>query len=138
MLYWYEIAALLLSVLAGLGVGSGGIFLVLLTSFTSLPQKEAVLCNLYFFICALLSSSVIHLRHKRLDLPFLFRILLFGIPGVVAGRFIHTFFPSAILQILLGVFLITSGIFSFIVSKKAKEPPTALDKTKESSYNDMR
>ena len=120
MLYWYDAAALLLSVLAGLGVGSGGIFLVLLSSFTSLPPEEAVLCNLYFFIAALLASSVIHLRNGRLNLRFLFHILLLGLPGVWLGKYLRSFFSPPLLRIVLGLFLILSGILSLTIKKTPK------------------
>lgn len=121
MLYPHEWAALLLSVLAGLGVGSGGLYLVFLTAVTSLEREEAVFCNLLFFIAAVLSSSVIHLRNKRLDLSFLFRILVFGLPGVYLGRLLASLLPPWLVQTLLGGFLLFSGIFSLVTAKKRKD-----------------
>ena len=123
MLSPHEWAALLLSVLAGLGVGSGGLYLIFLTAVTALPREEAVFCNLLFFIAAVLSSSVIHLRGKRLDFPFLLRILLFGVPGVWLGRTAASLLPAFVIQILLGLFLLFSGFFSFITAKKRKDGP---------------
>ena len=121
MLSPHEWAALLLSVLAGMGVGSGGLYLVFLTAVTSLPREDAIFCNLLFFIAAVLSSSVIHLRHGRLDLPFLLRILLFGLPGVLLGRFASSLLPPFLIQIFLGVFLVFSGFFSLVLAKKHKD-----------------
>ncbi len=121
MLSPHEWAALFLSVLAGLGVGSGGLYLIFLTAVTALPREEAVFCNLLFFIAAVLSSSVIHLRGERLDLSFLLRILLFGIPGAWLGRMAATLLPSFVIQILLGAFLLFSGFFSLITAKKRKD-----------------
>ena len=117
----HEFAALLLSVLAGLGVGSGGLFLIFLSAATSLQGETAVYCNLLFFIAAASSSAVIHLRSKRLDSPFLLRILLLGIPSALLGRAVSALLPSWITQIALGIFLVFSGIFSLIAAKKAKD-----------------
>ena len=123
MLSIHEWAAFLLSILAGLGVGSGGIFLVLLPLVTNAGQEEARLCNLLFFIAASLASSVIHFRSGRLLLSYLRSILLLGIPGAYLGHLLNGILPSALSRILLGIFLIFSGIFSLIRMKKPKDYP---------------
>ena len=123
MLLLHEWAALLLSVLAGLGVGSGGVFLILLTALVDVGREEGIFCNLLFFIAASLSSSVIHFRSGRLMLPFLLRILLLGIPGAYLGHLLGNLVPHAVSRMLLGVFLIFSGIFSLVLPKKKKECP---------------
>ena len=43
-------AAFLTALLAGMGVGSGGLFVVFLTVFLDYPQLAAQGLNLYFFI----------------------------------------------------------------------------------------
>ena len=123
MLLLHEWAAFLLSILAGLGVGSGGIFLVILPLVTEVGSEEARLCTLLFFIAASLASSVIHFRRKRLRIPFLLSILLFGIPGAYLGHLLGDILPDGLSRMLLGIFLIFSGIFSLILMKKPKDCP---------------
>lgn len=65
--------------------------------------------------------------------------MLFGLPGVFLGKWIGSLFPDLLLRVFLGVFLIVSGIFSLIVTKKkketAKEGANALDKQAKKYYN---
>ena len=118
------VASLLLAVLAGLGVGSGGLYILFLTELMGFPQKEATVANLLFFIAALLSAVFIHIRKKRLDYPFLLQILLLGAPGAYLGFLLSESLPRQALRIILGIFLIASGILSlFHNRKKEKSSP---------------
>ena len=116
-----NLLSLLLSVLAGLGVGSGGLYLLWLTEGVGFEGKGALFFNLCFFIGALSSAVIIHARRGMLDYRFLLEILLFGIPGVLLGRWLNGFFSPLFLRFFLGLFLIGSGIFSLIITKKKKE-----------------
>ena len=121
MFFLNNFLTLLLSVLGGLGVGSGGLYLLWLTEGIGLEREGALFFNLCFFIAALSSAVLIHARRRMLDYRFLLEILLFGIPGVFLGRWLNGFFSPAFLRFLLGLFLIGSGIFSLIITKKKKE-----------------
>ena len=50
------VVAFALAVLAGLGVGSGGLYILFLTEILSLPHGQATLGNLLFFVAALISA----------------------------------------------------------------------------------
>ena len=140
MSFWHEAITLLLGTVAGLGVGSGGIYLLWLKEGMGYEGTEAVFLNLLFFCAALLTAAAIHARAKRLDYSFLAEIVLFGIPGALVGRWLNRFFPPAILKLFLGVFLIFSGVFSLVVTKKKKENTKetlhALDKKEKQDYNE--
>lgn len=140
MSFLHSIITLLLSTLAGLGVGSGGIFLLWLKEGMKIDGAVALLFNLCFFAAALAVATAIHARHRLLDFPFLLQIVLFGIPGTFLGRWINSFMPPVALRVLLGLFLVFSGIFSLVITKKPKErqkePSDALDKTAKKYYND--
>lgn len=117
----HEGVTLALAVLAGLGVGSGGIYLLWLTEILQMSREDGILANLYFFIAALLPTAVIHWKRKRLDLPFLGQLLLLGFAGVFLGRWLAALLSPSFLRIFLGMFLIFSGIFSIFVMKKNKK-----------------
>ena len=121
MSYLHSFLTLSLSVLAGLGVGSGGLYLLWLTDGLKLEQNAALFFNLCFFIGALFCAVSFHARRKMLDYPFLLEIILFGIPGVFLGRWLNSLFPTTLLRVILGLFLIVCGIFSVLGAKKKKE-----------------
>ena len=125
--------------LAGLGVGSGGLYLLWLKEGLHLQRDSAFFFNLCFFAVTLFVASAIHARQRLIDFKFLFQIMLFGLPGVFLGKWIGSLFPDLLLRVFLGVFLIVSGIFSLIVTKKkketAKEGANALDKQAKKYYN---
>ena len=128
MPYLNEILIFLLAVPLGLGVGGGGLFLLYLTEALQLPREAAVYLNLVFFLAALLASSVSHIREKRISYPVLGKILLFGIPSAFLGRVCAARLSASLLRILLGCFLLFSGIFALWSGKKAKDASNALDK----------
>ena len=119
-----EILILLLSIPLGLGVGSGGFFLVYLSDALSLPHESAVYLNLVFFICAIFASAFIHLRAGRLCAFLLLLLLVLGIPAAFLGRVMASRLSRTALRILLGFFLVASGIFALIRQKKRVTPLT--------------
>ena len=121
MPFLHNLLTLSLSVLAGLGAGSGGLFLLWLSEGLRMEHGAALFFNLCFFISALACAVSIHARRRMLDYRFLLEIVLFGIPGVFLGRWLNTFFSPLLLRLLLGLFLIASGIFSLIITKKKKD-----------------
>ena len=77
------LASLLIAVLSGMGVGSGGLLVTDLTLVHGTPQLSAQYLNLLFFIFASAASLCIHLTHRRIrPLPTLL-LCLFGLSVVV-------------------------------------------------------
>ena len=67
MVFVHEIVTFALATLAGLGVGSGGVYLLWLTEIMGIDKNDSIFLNLCFFIAALLVASIIHARKKRVD-----------------------------------------------------------------------
>lgn len=137
MLFFNSLIVFVLAVPLGLGIGSGGVFLVYLSDILAMPRDEAVYFNLIFFLSALLASGLQHLRARRLSFQDLGVILVCGIPGAFAGRWIASLLPASLLRLLLGGFLTFSGIFALISLKKAKEASQSLDKREKKHYNKL-
>lgn len=142
MSFLLEAVTFLLAILAGLGVGSGGLFLVFLTEVMGIPAADSAVGNLLFFIAALAAATVVNLRKGRLDGAFFLKILLYGTPGALLGRWVFGILPDDVRAVFLGVFLIGAGIFSFILlrpaaknEKKKKDRPSSLDKPARQRYN---
>lgn len=100
----------LISVLTGMGVGSGGLYILYLTLIKNIPQAEAQGMNLAFFITATLSATLVNITKKRVSFPILATIIPFGIIGAVAGCHLASAMESKHLSIAFGVLLIAVGI----------------------------
>ncbi|MBQ2719173.1 MAG: hypothetical protein IJF73_03800, partial [Clostridia bacterium] len=67
------------AVLSGLGVGSGGLYLLYLTDVLGVGQYAAQGQNLLFFILATLASALLHLGRGSITLK---ELLPFGAVGL--------------------------------------------------------
>lgn len=116
------------AVLAGLGVGSGGFYLLFLTTDGGLGQYEAQGVNLLFFVLATLSSSWLNLRRGRLPQACLPVLLTAGTAGTAAGAFFTLLVSPEAARILLGLFLIAGGVYALLTRKVHGKGANPLDK----------
>ena len=100
-----------IAILAGLGVGSGGLFILFLTEWAGHAQHAAQGLNLAFFSLALAAALFIHLRRRPISPALLFLILSFGTLGALIGSYFSTVLAGESLRLLLGIFLFSSGAF---------------------------
>ena len=98
-----------IGILAGLGVGSGGLFILFLTEWVGLSQHAAQGLNLAVFTVALAAALLIHLRRRPLAGAILAVILSFGTLGALVGASLATAVAAGPLRFLLGLFLLLSG-----------------------------
>ena len=112
-------AGVAVGILAGLGLGSGGIFMLYLTLLADMPHKVAQGVNLLFFVFALAGAMPVHLTSYRMPVRILAVILLCGVPGAVIGSMLVPIVPVAILRKCFGALLILSGAIT-LFRKKSK------------------
>ena len=109
----------LISLLMGMGIGGGGLFIVYLTAFLSIPQTTAQGTNLIFFIISAVSALIIHIR-KRKFYPMQIIIMVgFGVLGSYIFSHLANMIDPDIPRTILGYILIIGGgvsIFSAIKS----------------------
>jgi uncharacterized membrane protein YfcA len=101
---------LIAALLSGMGVGSGGFYLLYLTDVLGVPQYTAQGANLVFFSIATLSSSLISLRGGRIVMPRLLPLLLFGALGTLLGTLATRLLPPESARMGLGLLLVISGL----------------------------
>ena len=111
------IVGLFVSVLAGLGVGGGGLIVIYLTLIKNMPQIEAQGINLLFFIAAGASSFIVHFKKRKLNKKMLVLMIISGSIGAVIGSILINFISVDIIKITFSIFLIVSGLI-FLFSKK--------------------
>ena len=109
------------AVLAGLGVGSGGIMVVYLTLAVALPQLDAQLLNLVFFISSSVAALFINMIKKRLIPGIVIPISVSGCVFSVGGSLLARDIESKALGKGFGVLLVILGGLSLFSSLKRSE-----------------
>lgn len=108
----------LFAILTGMGVGSGGLYILWQTLVKGVPQAEAQGLNLMFFSLCVFSASLVNFRRHRIATkPALIIIPLgiaAGIPAVMLARSIDT----GLLSKLFGGFLILVGSVGLLSRSK--------------------
>lgn len=106
---FYAIAAFAVSVLAGTGVGGGGLFVIYLTAICGTAQTKAQAINLVFFICAALAALPYHFTHRKMKLRLILFCTVFAVIGTLVGGALRQATSERTLQVIFGVMLVITG-----------------------------
>ena len=118
MIYIDFIVSLAIGVLTGLGVGSGGLFLVYLTLARGVEQITAQGLNLAFFALSAFSSAFVNIKRKRIDFRIFLFVITFGIFGVFVGSLLLPLISTDIIRTLFGAMLIILSLLTFLQKTK--------------------
>lgn len=97
------------AVLAGMGVGGGGLAVIYLVLIRKMPQLEAQGINLMFFLSSAIPAVAVNVKKRRLDLH---KLLLIAIPGAifaVIGSLLAAKINAEILRKVFGGLTFTAG-----------------------------
>ncbi len=114
------IAGVLFGILAGMGVGGGGLLVIYLTMFDGVEQRDAQGVNLFFFIFASAASMIYHINKRKINLPFVLLCSISGCIFAVLGSLAAAAVEPDILRSVFGGMLIAAGSFSLWRSLFAK------------------
>ena len=120
MLAFSLIAAFLVAILSGLGVGGGGLFVIYLALFTDLPQLQIQGINLAFFLFSSSASLSIHLTKRKIFWTAVTIMSISGILGAVLGSLLSANIDEIILRKIFGAMLVISGSLSLKSAIKSK------------------
>ncbi len=109
-------ASLIIAVLSGMGVGSGGLLVLYLSAVRDIPQLAAQGLNLLFFIFASGASLFVHLTRRRTSLFPVLMLALGGLGGSLLGTRLAVGLPEEWVARCFGVFLLMAGLMT--LSKK--------------------
>jgi len=115
------IAGFLIAILAGLGVGGGGLLVIWLTYATDIPQIEAQGINLVFFLAASSASLIYHIKKRKLNYKVLSVLSLSGVVGTVFGYAAAAAAPTELLRRFFGGLLILSGAIVLFRKRKGSD-----------------
>lgn len=127
---WAVILAALISffiaILSGLGVGSGGLFVIWLTAAYGVGVTQARGMNLLFFVFSASAALIFHYKRRKIDLYFISRLALFSLIGTLVGTYVSKFIDALLLRKIFGGFLLFSGIYTLF--------PKALSRRKRDKF----
>lgn len=99
---------LLSGITASMGLGGGFVLMIYLTTVAGVEQMDAQGMNILFFLPIALTSIVMHIKNKLIDIKPLAPSVIFGVIGVFVGIgiafFIQVYWISKLFALLLLVF----------------------------------
>lgn len=114
-------AAFFVAVLSGLGVGSGGLFVIWLT-FMGVGATQARGMNLLFFVFSASAALVLHLKNKRnIDIGLVLYLAVFALAGTMIGGIVGKGLDGALLRKIFGGVLVLSGCYTLFGKKLGKK-----------------
>ena len=107
------IVSFLISILSGMGVGGGGLFVIYLSMFTSTSQLAAQGINLLFFIFSSFASVAIQINRRNIRYAAVFFMSAFGVVGALVGAYLTRLIPEEYLRKIFGMMLVAGGVLAF-------------------------
>ena len=123
-----QLIALLIAGLSGMGIGSGGLFVLYLRAFHGTEQLTAQGLNLLFFIFATAASLCIHLTRRRISMLLVATLAAGGLLGSLIGSRLATGLPGEAVARLFGLFLIGAGLITLLRTRSDKSGTAASQK----------
>lgn len=104
------IVSFLAAVLAGTGVGGGGLLIIYLSAVKNFSQLACQGINLAFFESGALSALPIHIRHRNYKWGAVLTLGIAGLFGALIGFTVAEKLGSDVLKYVVGVFFVLTGI----------------------------
>lgn len=114
------VAAMVIAILAGTGIGGGGLYVIWLTAVKHLPQSEAQCINLLFFLAAASSALPFHLKKRTLPVKYITLCTLIGAAGTLLGGTLRSQLDGNTLKALFGILLVLAGIRNLFTKNRQK------------------
>ena len=99
-----------LGFLSGLGVGGGSLLLLWLTLAAGVPQAQARVMNLMFFLPCALIATRFRLKQSGPDRRLTLSAIAAGVLGAAFGNFLGPMLNTALLKKAFGILFIICGI----------------------------
>ena len=97
--------------ITSLGMGGGTVLILLLSLIMGVEQHIAQATNLIFFVPTSISSIIINLKNKNVDLNTAIMVSIFGIVGAIIGVNISQNINSIYLKKVFALFILFIAIY---------------------------
>ncbi len=119
---WLTVVAGLLAGTAGaMGLGGGSVLIIFLALCTDVSQAGAGGMNLLFFLPTAAVALFFHWKAGILKLRTLWKPVLTGLAGALAGSLLSGIVPDTLLRKIFGILLLLLGAKELIFGWKKKE-----------------
>ena len=100
----------LLGFLSGLGVGGGSLLLLWLTLVAGVPQPEARVMNLMFFVPCALVATLFRWKQSKPDWNLALPAVAAGLLGALLGNYLGPNLDTDLLKKAFGILFLITGI----------------------------
>ena len=108
--WWFCIlVGIVLGFLSGLGVGGGSLLMLWLTLIAGVPQADARVMNLMFFVPCALIASLFRWKQSKPDWPLTLWAVAGGLIGALAGNLLHGRLDLELMKKGLGILFLICG-----------------------------
>lgn len=101
---------LISGIITGIGMGGGTILILLLTLFLNYNQRTAQATNLIFFVPTSVTSIIINIKEKNINMKVAIILTISGVVGAVIGAIISNKLEVNNLRKIFAIFLIIIAI----------------------------
>ncbi len=108
------LAVFAIALLAGIGVGGGGLLVLYLTLVEAMPQAEAQGINLLFFLCAAGAAFLVNCRKRSFPWKTVLLLAVGGTAFAILGAFLATKVSPTLLRRSFGGLLVASGLITLL------------------------
>jgi hypothetical protein len=107
----YVLVGLASGIISGMGIGGGAILIPALTIFLDIEQQKAQNINLLYFLPTALIAIAVHKKNGNIEKKGLVPLILWGIPGAIAGALIAIKIDANYLRKGFAVFLLAMAAY---------------------------
>lgn len=112
-----------LGFLAGLGVGGGSLLILWLNFALAMPQPQARILNLLFFLPSAVIASVFRWKQGNLNFRMVLPAIISGCLAAAVFSLLGQSLDLTLLKRLFGILLLITGIRELLYKPKKKEHP---------------
>ena len=116
-------AALFSGMAGGMGLGGGAVLIPVLTLFLNMPQKQAQVINLIYFVPTAVIALTDHIKNKRIEKNILPPMTAAGVMGCIIGAFAAMLLSGGILRRMFGLFMSIMCIRELVIGIKPEQEP---------------
>ncbi len=115
----FIISSIIGALMAGMGIGGGSIFVLILTIFSVCSHKEAIVYNLIMFICVGITATISNIKNKSFDKKIFFKLVIFTIIFSILGVIVSQSIDEQKVKLYFNIFILIIGIYEIISSLKS-------------------
>ena len=115
----FIISTIIGALMAGMGIGGGSIFVLLLTLFGVANHKEAIIYNLIMFICVGITATISNIKNKSFDKKLFLKLVIFTTIFAIIGVICSKNIDETNIKLYFNIFILVIGIYEIISSLKS-------------------